>query len=111
MPYSFTAYFEHKVLAKRPYRKRVRLDKHPQRLPGSEIQAMRIEYFPETDTLYIDLAGRAGVDAREIGEGIVVDLDANGRAVGIELDQASAHLDLATLDVRHVPFVAGRTPG
>ena len=29
---------------------------------------MRIEYFPETDTLYIDLAERAGVDTGEVAE-------------------------------------------
>ena len=53
---------------------------------------MRIEYFPDTDSLYIDLAERAGVDAREIGDGVVIDLDADGHPVGIDIDQASQHL-------------------
>ncbi len=55
---------------------------------------MRIEYFPETDSLYIDLADRPGADAREIEPGIILDLDGQGRAVGLDIDQASKHLSL-----------------
>ncbi|NDA91057.1 MAG: DUF2283 domain-containing protein, partial [Alphaproteobacteria bacterium] len=36
---------------------------------------MKIEYFPETDSLYIELADRPGADTREIEEGIVLDID------------------------------------
>lgn len=72
---------------------------------------MRIEYFPETDSLYIDLAERAGVDTCEVGDGIVIDLDADGHPVGIDIDQASKHLDLRTLDLRHIPFGAERVAG
>ena len=55
---------------------------------------MKIEYFPETDSLYIDLADRPGTDTHEIEEGIVLDIDAHGRAVGLDIDQASKHLSL-----------------
>ena len=72
---------------------------------------MRIEYFPDTDSLYIDLAERAGVDAREVGDGVVIDLDADGRPVGIDIDQASKHLDLRTLDLRRIPFGAQKATG
>jgi uncharacterized protein YuzE len=72
---------------------------------------MRIEYFPDTDSLYIDLAERAGVDTMEIGAGIVVDLDQDGHPVGIDIDQASQHLDLRTLDVRRIPFGAEKVAG
>lgn len=67
---------------------------------------MKIEYFPETDSLYIELADRPGADTREIEEGIVLDIDENGKAVGLglDIDQASKHLDLAKLDVNRVPF-------
>jgi len=47
---------------------------------------MRIEYFPDTDSLYIDLAERAGVDAQEVGDGIVIDAGAGGHPVGIDID-------------------------
>ena len=66
---------------------------------------MKIEYFPETDSLYIELNDRLGTDTREIEAGIVLDLDDQGRAVGLDIDQASKHLNLNTLSLKHVPFV------
>ncbi len=65
---------------------------------------MKIEYFPETDTLYIDLSERPSTDSREIGEGIVLDLDEKGLPVGLDIDQASKHLDLKHLDLKRIPF-------
>ena len=65
---------------------------------------MRIEYFPETDSLYIDFADRPGADTREIEEGIVLDVDEHGRAVGLDIDQASKHLSLQTLNLKRLPF-------
>ena len=65
---------------------------------------MKIEYFPETDSLYIDLADRPGTDTREIEEGIVLDVDENGHAVGLDIDQASKHLDLSKLNLKRIPF-------
>jgi uncharacterized protein YuzE len=65
---------------------------------------MKIEYFPETDSLYIELADRPGADTREIEEGIVLDIDDQGHAVGIDIDQASKHLSLNKLNFSRLPF-------
>ena len=65
---------------------------------------MKIEYFPETDSLYIDLDDGVGTDSLEISEGIVLDTDANGRPVGIDIDQASKHLSLGKLNLKGLPF-------
>jgi len=70
---------------------------------------VKIEYFPETDSLYIELAAREGADAIEVGEGI--DVDGDGHPIGIDIDQASAHLDLRTLDLRQIPFEAEKVAG
>ena len=64
---------------------------------------MKIEYFADTDSLYIDLAGRKEADAVELTDGVVMDVDENGRPVGLG-DQASKHLDLERLDFNHLPF-------
>ena len=40
---------------------------------------MKLNYYPETDSLYIDLSERPSVESREISEGILLDYDANGR--------------------------------
>jgi uncharacterized protein YuzE len=65
---------------------------------------MKIEYFPETDSLYIELADRPGFDTREIEEGIVVDIDDKGHAIGIDIDQAYKHMSLNKLNLRRLPF-------
>jgi len=65
---------------------------------------MKIEYFPETDNLYIDLADRVGTDSQEISDGIVLDLDADGHPVSIDIDQASKHLSLGKLNLKGLPF-------
>ena len=72
---------------------------------------MRIEYFPDTDSPYIDLAERAGVESMEVGDSIVIDLDGDGHPVGIDIDQASRHLDLGTPDLRRIPFGAETVAG
>jgi uncharacterized protein YuzE len=65
---------------------------------------MKIAYFPETDNLYIELSEHAGADTVAVSEGIVLDIDEHGHLVGIDIDQASKHLDLQYLDLAHVPF-------
>jgi uncharacterized protein YuzE len=70
---------------------------------------MRIEYYPETDSLYIELADRPGADTRELGEGLVLDVDEHGRAVGLDIDQASKHLNLRTLSLHRHPCEVAHT--
>jgi uncharacterized protein YuzE len=64
---------------------------------------MKLFYDPDTDSLYIDLNARPGADAREIADGLVVDFDADGRPVGIDIQRASRNLDLSTLETQALP--------
>ena len=50
---------------------------------------MKLHYYPETDSLYIELANAPGTEAREIVEGLVVDFDADGNVVGLDIDRAA----------------------
>jgi uncharacterized protein YuzE len=50
---------------------------------------MKLNYYVDTDSLYIDLSEQPSVESREISEGVVVDYDANGNLVGIDIDNAS----------------------
>jgi uncharacterized protein YuzE len=59
---------------------------------------MKLHYYPETDSLYIELKVGPGVETREIVSGLVVDLDANDDVVGFDIDQASDKLDLSRID-------------
>ncbi len=47
---------------------------------------MKIQYFPDTDTLYIELSEAPSVESEEISEGTVVDYDDSGKVVGIEIE-------------------------
>lgn len=67
---------------------------------------MKLHYYPETDSLYIELKPGAGVETREIANGLNADIDANGTVVGLDFDRASAKLDLSTLDVGALPLKA-----
>lgn len=66
---------------------------------------MRLSYDPETDSLYIDLAERPSVESREISEGIVLDYDAEGHLVGIDIDNASRKVDLKQLTLNRLPLI------
>ncbi len=67
---------------------------------------MKLHYYPETDSLYIELQTGSGVEAREVSEGVVADFDAAGHVVGLDIDQASKHLDLSTLETVGLPLDA-----
>jgi uncharacterized protein YuzE len=64
---------------------------------------MKLHYYPETDSLYIELTSASGVEAREIVEGLVVDLDAEGNVVGLDIDRASRKLDLSRVETIALP--------
>ena len=61
---------------------------------------MKLNYHPDTDSLYIDLIDSPSVDSREISDVVVLDYDAAGNLVGIDIDNASriVQLDRPVLD-------------
>jgi uncharacterized protein YuzE len=69
---------------------------------------MKLHYYPDTDSLYIDLNDTPGADSREIADGIVVDFDEAGNVVGIDIDHASQKLDLRTLEAISLPVQSTR---
>lgn len=67
---------------------------------------MRLSYHEDTDSLYIHLVERPGIEAREIAPGLVADFDAEGKPVGIDIDHARNILDLTTLEAESLPLKA-----
>lgn len=67
---------------------------------------MKLNYYPDTDSLYIALSPHVGVDSNEVVEGVVLDFDADGRLVGIDIDNASHKLDLHELTTERIPIPA-----
>lgn len=65
---------------------------------------MKLHYYADTDSLYIDLNSKPGKETREITEGLVVDLDNEGNVVGIDIDHASEKLDLRSFEMISLPI-------
>lgn len=65
---------------------------------------MNISYYPETDSLYIDLNARPSVESVEVSEGVVIDYDAQGAIVGIDIDNASRKLNLDAVTCNSLPL-------
>ncbi|NHK32391.1 MAG: DUF2283 domain-containing protein, partial [Asgard group archaeon] len=64
---------------------------------------MKLKYYPDTDSLYIDLSSKPSVDSREISEGIVLDYDADGNLTGIDIDNARNKIDLHEVVLSKIP--------
>ena len=65
---------------------------------------MKLLYYPDTDSLYVELNERPGAETVELALGFNVDIDADGEVVGFDVDRASTRLDLRTLETRALPL-------
>jgi uncharacterized protein YuzE len=65
---------------------------------------VKLHYYPETDSLYVEFQRRPSVDTREVASDVRLDLDEQGRPVGLDIDHASIILDLRTLETVGLPL-------
>ncbi len=65
---------------------------------------MKISYDKATDSLYIHLADRPSVASDEVNDGVVLDFDADGALVGIDVQHASQRMDINSLSVSKLPL-------
>ena len=64
---------------------------------------MKFHYYPDTDSLYIDLSEKPSADSTEVAPGIILDFDENGQLVGIDIDHAGKVANLSTLEAKSLP--------
>ncbi len=64
---------------------------------------MKINYYSETDSLYIELSAKSSVDSKEVAKGLVLDFDSEGNVVGLDIDNASKVIDLSSLEAVSLP--------
>jgi uncharacterized protein YuzE len=64
---------------------------------------MKLDYYADTDSLYIDLSTKSSVESIEISEGVVLDYDADGNITGIDIDNASKKIDLQEVVLSKIP--------
>jgi uncharacterized protein YuzE len=65
---------------------------------------MRLNYDAATDSLYIHLSERPSTDSDEVADGVVLDYDASGALVGIDVQHASQKADIRHLAISHMPL-------
>ncbi|MEK6676494.1 MAG: DUF2283 domain-containing protein [Planctomycetota bacterium] len=51
---------------------------------------MKVKYFTETDTLFIQLNDRETVESKELNENILLDIDRDGKVVSLTIEHAMA---------------------
>lgn len=78
---------------------------------------MKFIYYSETDTLYLDFNGGESAESEEIADGFVVDFDAEGNIIGLDIDNASQKIDLNRLEtvgfldsISYLPLSISRHP-
>lgn len=65
---------------------------------GSGPGLMKLHYYPETNSLCIELTDRTSIDSQEASPGVVLDFDSNGAIVGIDIENASVITDVSGLN-------------
>ena len=58
---------------------------------------MKMSYFDETDTLYIEFKSTDIVETRDLDEDTTLDIDSNGNIVAITVEHASDRTDIGQL--------------
>ena len=65
---------------------------------------MKLHYYVDTDSLYIELKPGPGSETVEVSSGLNVDLDSSGDVVGFDIDKASTRVDLSKIEVEALPI-------
>jgi len=60
---------------------------------------MKMSYFQDTDTLYIEFKESDVVETKDLDDNTLLDLDANGNIISITLEHASKRTDINKLTV------------
>ncbi len=63
---------------------------------------MKLKYFVDTDTLYIEFDGRGIVESKDLDEDTVLDIDGEGNVCAITLEHASERTDVRHLTVEGI---------
>ena len=64
---------------------------------------MKLNYYADTDSLYIDLSEQPSSESREVSAGVVLDHDVSGNLVGLDIDNASKKVQLEHLILKKLP--------
>ncbi len=63
---------------------------------------MKVKYFEDTDTLYIEFRDRDIAESKDLDENTVLDVDADGNVCAITFEHASKRTDVHRLTVEGI---------
>ena len=63
---------------------------------------MKINYFADTDTLYIEFRGGAIVETRDLDESTVLDVDADGNICALTMEHAKSRANIPSFSFEQV---------
>lgn len=69
---------------------------------------MKLNYYAETDSLYIDFKNKTSVDSKEVSDGLVLDFDESGKIIGLDISNASKIIDLDKVETLSLPLVKNK---
>jgi uncharacterized protein YuzE len=71
---------------------------------------MKVRYFSETDTLYVELSDKEVVETRDLNENTILDLDADGNLVAFTLEHARELTNVFDFSFRQVISSTSKVP-
>ncbi|MBT0587505.1 DUF2283 domain-containing protein [Alteromonas oceanisediminis] len=60
---------------------------------------MKMSYFEDTDTLYIQFSDGEVFETKDLDENTLLDVDSNGNMIAITMEHASTRADVSNLSV------------
>jgi uncharacterized protein YuzE len=63
---------------------------------------MKVMYFEDTDTLYIEFQPQGIRESRELDKDTILDLDADGKVCAITFEHASTRTDVQNVSVERI---------
>ena len=63
---------------------------------------MKLKYFKDTDTLYIEFQSERVADSRDLDENTVIDLDSEGNVCVITFEHASSRTDIEQITLEGI---------
>ncbi len=67
---------------------------------------MKVKYFGDTDTLYIEFREAEASETRDLDENTLIDLDRNGQICAITVEHTSIRADIPYFSFEQIPSLA-----
>ena len=71
---------------------------------------MQIQYFADTDTLYIHLNDNSVDETRDLDENTLLDLDQDGNLVGLTIEHAHTRVKISSFSFEEIGTTAMNIP-